>query len=108
MGDRVPSSPGGVPRWLLGRWKLLRAAAPLDFVPGTSMEFLPRGELRYTIPTAHGGQVIPLLYRVEGDELRTDNVAAPHARSTHFRCGPGGMLVLDFAGAEAVFVRLID
>ena len=99
------AAPGGVPPWLLGRWRLMRAGATLDFVPGTRMEFRPHGELRYAVSVDGHEHVIALLYRVEGDVLRTDNPAAPHATATHFHQGAAGVLVFDFASARAVFVR---
>jgi hypothetical protein len=46
-----------------------------------------------------------LIYRTTGDQLETDNPAAPHATSTRFALGAGDMLILDFAGAQAIFVR---
>jgi hypothetical protein len=93
------------PQWLLGRWRLLRADPLLEFSPGTSMEFREHGALRYRIPVEGREQEFTLLYLVEGDVLRTDNPSAPHATATHFHLGAGGVLVFDFAGAVAVFVR---
>ena len=49
--------------------------------------------------------MIELVYRVEGDTLRTDNPAAPHATSTRFARGAGGVLEFDFAEGRAWFVR---
>ena len=96
---------GLVPRWLLGRWRLLRADRGLDFVPGVLMDFRPGGRLRYTITVEGRAHEMALVYRVEGDVLRTDNPAAPHATATRFWQGEGGVLVFDFAGPLAVFVR---
>ena len=108
MAAEERSTPDSVPHWLLGRWRLLRAAPSLEFVIGTRMEFLPHGELRYGIPVAGRVQHFSLVYRVQGDVLQTDNPAAPHAAVTSFRLGPAGVLVFDFAGAEAAFVRETD
>jgi hypothetical protein len=95
----------GPPRWLLGRWRLLRADAELDFAPSVRMEFLAGGRLRYTIDVGGHDQMIALLYSVVGDTLRTDNPAAPHATSTRFSHGEGDVLVFDFSGPRALFVR---
>jgi hypothetical protein len=46
-----------------------------------------------------------LVYQVEGDVLRTDNPSAPHAVETHFHHGEAGVLVFDFSGARAWFVK---
>ena len=94
-----------VPRWLFGRWRLLRAEASLDFAPGVSMDFRPGGRLLYTIVVEGSAHVIELVYRVEGDVLRTDNPAAPHATATRFGQGAGGVLEFDFAEGRAWFVR---
>jgi hypothetical protein len=69
------------------------------------MEFRAGGELRYTIPVEGREQVISLVYRVEGDILRTENPLAPHATATPVRQGPGDTLVLDFADSPAVLIR---
>lgn len=90
---------------LLGRWRLMRADASLDFAPRVRMEFLTGGRLRYAFDAGTGEQSAMLVYRVQGDTLFTDNPAAPHARETHFSFGPGDVLILDFAGAAAWFVR---
>lgn len=45
---------------------------------------------------------------IEGEVLRTENPAAPHATATPFRQGSGGTLVLDFADSPAVLVRERD
>ena len=98
--------PGGAPSpGLLGRWRLLRAHPSLDFAPEAGMEFRDAGELIYSFAVGDGRVEIALLYVVAGDILRTDNPAAPHATAVRFRIGVGDVLVLDFAGAEACFVR---
>ncbi|MEW5914943.1 MAG: hypothetical protein AB1762_01000 [Gemmatimonadota bacterium] len=97
------SPPSGGP--LLGRWRLVRADAALEFAAGVRMEFLPDGHLRYTIPINDRAMVVNLLYTVEGDTLRTDNPLAPHATATRFELGSGDVLILDFAGMRAWFVR---
>lgn len=99
---------GDAPPWLLGRWRLLRADPALDFAPGVGMEFLPHGRLRYTIRLEGREHAIALIYRVEGDMLQTDNPSAPHRASTRFTRGDGDVLLLDFSGARAVFVRQRD
>lgn len=77
----------------------------LDFGPGVRMEFLRGGHLRYTLAVDGRELIVPLIYRTTGDLLETDNPAAPHRTSTRFTLGAGDMLILDFAGAQAIFVR---
>lgn len=98
-----PAAEGGPS--LLGRWRLLRAHSSLDFAPEAGMEFRADGVLLYSFDVGGRRQAVSLIWRAEGDVLRTDNVAAPHATATRFRFGPGDILVLDFAGAEALLVR---
>ena len=99
------SDPHLVPAWLLGRWRLLRAEAALDFAPGVCMDFRRGGRLLYSFSIEGHEQTVPLIYQVEGDMLRTDNPSATHAVETHYRLGEGGVLVLDFSGARAWFVK---
>lgn len=86
---------------LLGRWRLLRADASLDFAPGVSMEFQTGGRLLYGFDAGDHRQVLTLWYRVEGDQLRTQSPATDHETLAHFVIGEGGALILDFAGARA-------
>jgi hypothetical protein len=102
------SPPPAPPSWLIGRWRLVHAAAALGFIPGTRMEFGRDGTLRYVIPVEGTEQTIALLYRVQDDLLRTENPLAPHATATPIRQGPGDTLVLDFADSPAVLVREHD
>ena len=105
MDANHPDPLAPAPAWLLGRWRLLRADRGLDFAPGVTMHFRPGGRLGYTIVVEGRAHEVALVYRVEGDVLRTDNPAAPHATATRFWLGEGGVLVFDFAGPLAVFVR---
>jgi hypothetical protein len=91
--------------WLLGTWRLMRADPSLDFAPGVRMEFLPEGQLRYHVDVGGRDQVIGLVYRVEGELLHTDNPAAPHSMTVRILHGIGDILLLDFAGAQAMLVR---
>jgi hypothetical protein len=93
------------PPWLLGTWRLMRAHHSLDFAPGVRMEFREEGQLRYHIDVGGRDQVVSLIYRVEGDLLHTDNPAASHTMSVRIVHGAGDILLLDFAGAEALLVR---
>ena len=100
-----PAFDDPTPTWLLGSWRLMRSDPSLDFGPGVRMEFQRGGHLRYILSVDGRELVVPLVYRTTGDLLETDNPAAPHAMSTRFTLGAGDMLILDFAGAQAIFVR---
>lgn len=94
--------------WLLGTWRLMRADPALDFAPGVRMEFLTAGVLRYHVDVGGRDQIIELVYRVDGDTLHTDNPAAPHSMSVRIVHGQGDVLLLDFAGLQAMLVREAD
>jgi hypothetical protein len=96
----LPSIPS-----ILGRWRLLRAHHSLDFAPEVEMEFTVGGRLHYSFAVGTGRQTVELIYRVDGELLHTDNPAATHETMVRWRIGAGEVLVLDFAGAEACFVR---
>ncbi|MGQ0646494.1 MAG: hypothetical protein ACT4P7_02925 [Gemmatimonadaceae bacterium] len=104
----TPSEPGA-PRpaaaRLLGRWRLLRADANLDFAPGVSMEFRAGGRLLYGFDVGENRQTIQLVYRVEGDILHTDHTGTTHEVATRFEFGPGEVLIFDFGGQRAWFVK---
>ena len=91
--------------WLLGIWRLMRADVTLDFAPGVRMEFLAGGVLYYHVDVGGTDQIVELVYRVEGDMLHTENPAAPHSMRVRIEHGVGDVLLLDFAGAQAMLVR---
>lgn len=91
--------------WLLGTWRLIRADEPLDFAPGVRMEFLPAGVLRYHVDVGGTDRVIELVYRVDGDQLHTENPSSPHTMSVHLSHGEGDTLLFDFGGPRALLVR---
>lgn len=104
-GVTQPAFDDPTPPWLLGRWRLMRSDPSLDFGPGVRMEFQRGGHLRYVLSVDGRELVVPLVYRTTGDLLETDNPAASHVMSTRFTLGAGDMLILDFAGAQAIFIR---
>ena len=103
--DHEPTSPDERAAPLLGRWRLMRADAALDFAPGVRMEFRSGGRLLYGFDVGDRREIVRLVYRVEGDILHTDNPATTLEVSTHFEIGEGDVLILDFAGARAWVVR---
>jgi hypothetical protein len=64
-GTRVSEPPDSR---LIGRWRLFRADASLDFAPNVSMEFLEGGGCG-TIDVDENPQSLMLIYRVEEDVL---------------------------------------
>jgi hypothetical protein len=101
MGDLGAPDPSR----LLGRWRLLRADAGLDFAPGVRMEFRLGGRLLYSFEVGERRQVIQLVYRVTDDVLHTEYPGAAHDVEARFSFGAGEVLLFDFAGARAWFVK---
>jgi hypothetical protein len=102
MPDETGPDPAGE---LLGRWRLVRAEAGLDLAPEVRLEFAPHGLLHYEFAVGTRREALTLAWAVEGDTLRTELTGGSHARSTLFHIGPGEVLVLDFVGARAWFIR---
>ncbi len=90
MQSDHPSDPHAAPAWLIGRWRLLRAEASLDFAPGVRMEFCGGGRLLYTIVVEGHAHVVRLIYRVDGDELELVAWAGPEqTQHTRIKIGEG-------------------
>ncbi len=105
MTDSASELPGHPPTELLGRWRLLRADPGLEFAPGVRMDFRTGGQLLYTIDVGGRAKVNRLIYRVAGDMLYTEHPAAAHSMTVRFAFGAAGVLVFDFSGVRAWFVR---
>lgn len=69
------------------------------------MEFDDGGALTYVIRGDAKDQVMMLRYRVEGDELITNQPSAPREDRTRFGFSPDGRLVLQHEGFSARYVR---
>jgi hypothetical protein len=79
----------------------------LDFAPGVVMDFRTGARLLYSFDVGGHRQVLPLNYRVTGDELHTGSPSSAHEVTMHFRFAAGGILILDFGGAQGWFVRVL-
>jgi len=83
----------------------VRADPALDFAPGVSMEFRTGGRLLYSFDVGHRREVMHLVYRVEGDVLHTEDPRTSHEVVTHYTFGPAEVLIFDFGGPKAWFVK---
>jgi len=93
---------------LTGKWK----SDPSD--PSTKANygevtqiFHDDGRLTYIIHSAERDQVMRLVYRIEGDELVTDQPSAPSEHRTRFKFDESGALELDDQGDRSRFVRVV-
>ena len=101
-----PQPAGG--RWearLLGAWRLLRAESALELQPGTRLDFRTGGQLLYTIEVGGQARTFVLVWRVVDDQLETANPVDGHAMTASVSIGEADVLVLDFTGPRAWFVR---
>ena len=104
----MPESPEHTPELrLLGRWRLMQADPALDFAPNARMEFLAGGRLHYAFEVGPHRQQVPMVYRVEENTLYTEVLETAHELSAPFAFGPGEVLIFDFAGRRAIFIREI-
>ena len=91
------------PGWLLGRWRLQRSEQGLEILPGTCMEFVAGGELRYTVMVEGLEHTFELRYQVRGELLRTQFGDGEQQAEPRFCRLPDGLLELDFGGRRAWF-----
>ncbi len=90
---------------LPGPWQLLRHESPLELEPGTQMDFGPDGALEYRIPTATGPLRVALRWRLEGNTLHTMLADGGNPVQARVTMGQGDVLMVDFGGPRAWFVR---
>lgn len=92
---------------LVGKWK----SDPDD--PTTqsnygqvTQTFYEDGRLTYVIHSPEKDQVVRLVYKVEGDDLVTDQPSAPAEHRTKFGFDERGRLILEDEGERSRFVRV--
>ena len=90
---------------LVGRWRLVRAEGPVNFV-GVTMDFRPDGSLEYSIELPDRRQIMNLTYSVSGDVIVSNQPSAPGEERTRFALGPDGRLELNHDGARSWYERI--
>jgi hypothetical protein len=91
--------PSQEPSRLVGRWG--GRVGP----EAVGIEFLPDGRLAYVIESEGKEQRMVLTWRVDGEDLVTNQPSAPREERTRIRWDRGG-LVLEFDGVLTRFTRL--
>lgn len=88
-------------REFFGEW---RQVSPDSAPEVVTIHFEPLGHLTYT---ARGETIqhILLTWRIEGDQIVTDQPSAPAEERTHFRFTTPDRLVLDREDEQYVYVR---
>lgn len=72
------------------------------------MDFRPGGRLLYAFDVGERRETIHLVYRVEGNLLHTDHPGSTHEVAARFEFGPGDVLIFDFGGQRAWFIRVVQ
>ena len=91
---------------LLGKWiSDPNDATGYDKYGEVSLEFLEGGELVYTMHDPHRESAMLMDFRVEGDEIITNQHSNPREERTKFCIGEDGKLSLSFGGIETRYIR---
>lgn len=91
---------------LLGCWRMERAEGGIDGTTPTDVEFLPGGLADYCVFVGGSWQVIPLVFRLEGDVLVMHRrpPLVPQEELSRIRVEPEGALVMEY-GDGRVWLR---
>jgi len=92
------------PLW--GRWSLVCDMSGNEMSGAVTVEFTRNGTITYSIDTGKTIQVINLVYRIEGDELVTDQPSSPQEHRTKFFIDENGLLTLENAGQRTFYKRI--
>ena len=87
---------------LLGCWRFERTEGGIDGTTSTEIEFLPGGLADYCVHVGSGWQVIPLVFRIEGDVLvmHPRPPMVPQEERSRIRLEPDGTLVMELDGGR--------
>ena len=90
---------------LVGRWRLIRSEAP---GPSQSviLEFSPDGALTYSIRLPDRTQILNLTYKVDGNNILSDQPSAPRKESTRFSIDSKGVLELEKSGERSWYEQV--
>jgi hypothetical protein len=90
---------------LVGCWRLVRSDAAIDRGAGVEVEFHADGRLDYCIDAGDRWQIMRLTWRLDGEELLTDQASVPRLEITPWMVEPDGTLVLGVVGSRTWFRR---
>lgn len=95
---RSEPNPSDLQQRLVGKWFGRVAGEP------AALEIRLDGRMAYVVTSGGKQQTMLLTWRVDGEELVTDQPSAPKAERTRFRF-EGRSLILAFGGVESRFER---
>ena len=89
-------------RAFLGEWRQVKPDPAPECV---TISFEQAGRLTYTV---HGGTIqhILLTWRIDGDQIITDQPSAPAEETTRFRFAAPDRLILERDSEQYVYVRI--
>lgn len=91
---------------LVGAWQVDPAdAATLNAFGNVEMQFDERGNLRYVVKGREADQIILMTYKVEGDEILSDQPSHPRPQRSKYLLGTDGSLTIYFDGRATRFIR---
>jgi hypothetical protein len=91
---------------LIGKWKSdLDDPSTKENYGQVTQTFHEDGRLVYIIHSPGKDEVMRLVYRVDGDELVTDQPSAPAEHRTKFSFDDRGRLILEDEGERSRYVR---
>jgi hypothetical protein len=93
-------------RRFVGRWKQFKDEGTMETGEGVTMTFTEDGKLIYVIHQKDSKQIMNLVFRVDGDQLVTNQPSHPQEEKTNFSFDTEGNLVLDYAGNKSWFTRV--
>src|SRR5438105_4829163 len=85
---------------LLGRWVLAHGEDSNESSQRISLDFAEDGTLTYEIDTRDRVRILKLVYRVESDQLVTDQPSSPREHHTKYVFEERDLLVLDNDGTR--------
>jgi hypothetical protein len=90
---------------LLGCWSLVRDESQDDTGQGVTIEFTGEGTLTYSTDVGQTIQIIKLAYRIDGDELVTNQPSLAREHRTKFYFDENSLLILENEGKRSWYKR---
>ena len=91
---------------LIGCWRLVTASADLGLAGEDEMQFKDEENLIYAVDAGNKWQLMLLTYRIDGEEIVSNQPSQPRYERSAFRFTDSGELVMKYKNGEAVFRRI--
>jgi hypothetical protein len=91
---------------LIGVWNSDQSdEATKENTGNVKMTFTEDGKLIYDINTGSKVQRMNLVYKIDGDNIISDQPSHPQKQSSKFKVEDSNRLIIEFEGEKAVFIR---